>query len=43
MIIENYLNIDGIEMVLTIENNQAVSMTKVTYDEMIAKREAPSL
>ena len=32
MTTENYLNIDGLEMVLIIEDNQAISMTKAEYD-----------
>ena len=41
MTIENYLNIDGVEMVLVIDqdNNCASSMLKSTYDEMIAQQE----
>jgi hypothetical protein len=45
MTIENYLNIDGVEMVLVIDqdNNCASSMLKSTYDEMIEAQNADKL
>ena len=41
MTIENYLNIDGVEMVLVIEEDKAESMTKAEYERRQAEQSTP--
>jgi hypothetical protein len=45
MRIENYLNTDGIEMVLIVDeaNDKAESMTKAEYDRRQAEQSTPSV
>ena len=43
MTTENYLNIDGIEMVLVIEEEKAESMSKAEYDRRQAEQSTPIL
>lgn len=41
MTIENYLNTDGVEMVLILDGDKAESMTKAEYDKRQANKDNP--
>jgi hypothetical protein len=43
MKLENYLNTDGVEMVLVIDGDKAESMTKAEYDRREAEQSTPSV
>jgi len=45
MKLEKYINLDGIEMILVIdqENDKAESMTKAEYDRREAEQSTPSV